>query len=238
MDSMGEMPMPGGWSMSMMWMRMPGQTWPGTAAAFLAMWVAMMAVMMLPPLTPMLWRYRAAAALAGKQHLLRLTAVVAGGYFFVWAVLGLIVFLLGSEFAGLALQRPAVARAVPLLAGLVVLAGSALQFTRWKAQRLVRCQETPLCDCQSEAGNLSAWRYGLRIGLRCSYCCAGFTAILLATGVMDLRAMAVVTAAIGLERLSPVGERVARATGALGVAAGLLMIIGTIPASILAPEVF
>jgi hypothetical protein len=26
---MGEMPMPGGWTMSMGWMRMPGQTWPG-----------------------------------------------------------------------------------------------------------------------------------------------------------------------------------------------------------------
>lgn len=29
MSSMGEMPMPGGWSMSMMWMPMPRQTWPG-----------------------------------------------------------------------------------------------------------------------------------------------------------------------------------------------------------------
>jgi hypothetical protein len=29
MSAMGEMPMPGGWTMSMAWMRMPGQTWPG-----------------------------------------------------------------------------------------------------------------------------------------------------------------------------------------------------------------
>jgi hypothetical protein len=38
---MGEMPMPGGWTMSMAWMRMPrqtsGQTWPGVAASFLGM---------------------------------------------------------------------------------------------------------------------------------------------------------------------------------------------------------
>ena len=32
--------------------------------------------------------------------------------------------------------------------------------------------------------------------LHCSYCCAGLTAILLVIGVMDLRAMAVVTATI------------------------------------------
>jgi hypothetical protein len=42
------MPMPGGWTMSMAWMRMPGQTWPGAAASFLGMWVVMMVAMMLP----------------------------------------------------------------------------------------------------------------------------------------------------------------------------------------------
>ena len=50
MPPMGEMPMPGGWTMSMAWMRMPGQTWPGAAASFLGMWVAMMVAMMLPSL--------------------------------------------------------------------------------------------------------------------------------------------------------------------------------------------
>src|SRR5476651_2625981 len=54
MSPMGEMPMPGGWTMSMAWMRMPGQTWPGAAASFLGMWVVMMAAMMLPSLAPML----------------------------------------------------------------------------------------------------------------------------------------------------------------------------------------
>src|SRR5207302_5508750 len=48
MSAMGEMPMPGGWTMSMAWMRMPGQTWSGAAASFLGMWVVMMVAMMLP----------------------------------------------------------------------------------------------------------------------------------------------------------------------------------------------
>jgi hypothetical protein len=39
MSAMGGMPMPGGWTMSMAWMRMPGQTWPGAAASFVGMWV-------------------------------------------------------------------------------------------------------------------------------------------------------------------------------------------------------
>ena len=41
---------------------------------------------------------------------------------------------------------------------------------------------------------------------------------------MDLRAMAAVTAAITVERLAPAAERVARATEAVAVGAGLLLI--------------
>src|SRR5215204_4026481 len=52
MAGMGEMPMPGGWSMWMVWMRLPGQTWPGAALAFVGMWVVMTAAMMLPSLVP------------------------------------------------------------------------------------------------------------------------------------------------------------------------------------------
>jgi predicted metal-binding membrane protein len=70
----------------------------------------------------------------------------------------------------------------------------------------------------------TAWRHGLRLGLHCSYCAAGLTAILLVLGVMELRAMAVVGAAITIERLAPAGERVARAIGAVVVGAGLLLI--------------
>src|SRR5882672_1598107 len=66
MSAMDEMPMPGGWTMSMAWMRMPGQTWLGAAASFLGMWVVMMVAMMLPSLVPMLWRYRQAVGRTGE----------------------------------------------------------------------------------------------------------------------------------------------------------------------------
>ena len=41
---------------------------------------------------------------------------------------------------------------------------------------------------------------------------------------MDLRAKAVVVAAITIERLAPAGEQVARATGFIAVAVGLFLI--------------
>jgi predicted metal-binding membrane protein len=49
------------------------------------------------------------------------------------------------------------------------------------------------------------------------------TAILLVIGVMDLRAIAVVTAAITVERVAP-RERVARAIGAVVVGARVFLI--------------
>ncbi|MFP3567073.1 DUF2182 domain-containing protein [Paraburkholderia sp. SIMBA_030] len=224
MSAMGGMPMPGGWTMSMAWMRMCGQTWPGVAASFLGMWIVMMAAMMLPSLTPMLWRYRRAVGRKGETRLGRLTVLVGVGYFVVWTAFGLAAFALGAALATLEMQVPALARAVPVAAGVVVLIGGALQFTAWKAHHLACCQAAPGCGRTLQADAGSAWRHGLRLGVHCSYCCAGLTAILLVVGMMDLRAMALVTAAITVERLAPAGERVARAIGVVVVGAGMFMI--------------
>lgn len=212
MSAMGAMPMPGGWTLSMAWTRMCGQTWAGAAASFLGMWVVMMAVMMLPSLAPVLWRVTARPEL--------FYAVAGIAYFCVWAMLGLAVFAPGAALAALAMHWPALARAMPMLAGVVVLCAGALQFTAWKARQLACCRYAPAMPADTGA----AWRYGLRLGLHCSYCCAGLTASLLAVGVMDLRVMAAVTAAITAERLAPAGARVAKGIGVVTVNAGVLLI--------------
>src|SRR5213596_1199369 len=225
MSAMGEMPMPGGWTMSMAWMRMPGQTWPGAAVSFLGMWVVMMVAMMLPSLVPMLWRYREAVGRTRETRIGWLTAVVGTGYFFVWTVFGMAAFPLGVALAAVEMQQPALARAVPIVVGVVVLIAGALQFTAWKVRHLAYCREAPGRGRTLPADAGTAWRHGLRLGLHCSQCCAGLMAVLLVIGVMDLRAMAVVAAAITAERLAPAGERVARATGAAVVGAGLFLIV-------------
>src|SRR5712692_4569124 len=119
MSAMGEMPMPGGWTMSMAWMRMPRQTWPGAAASFLGMWVVMMAAMMLPSLVPMLWRYRQAVGWRGESRLGRLTLLAGLGYFFVWTLFGLAVFPLGVVLAAVEMEQPALARVAPVAVGVV-----------------------------------------------------------------------------------------------------------------------
>jgi predicted metal-binding membrane protein len=224
MSAMGEMPMPGGWTMSMVWMRMPGQTSLGAAASFLGMWIVMMVAMMLPSLVPMLGRYRHAVGGTGETRLGRPTAIVGVGYFAVWTVLGMVAFPLGVALAEVEMQQPGLARAVPLAVGVVVLVAGALQFTEWKTRHLAGCRDSPAHGHALPADAGTAWRHGMRLGLQCIQCCAGLMAILLVIGLMDLRAMAVVAAAITVERLAPAGERVARATGAVIVGAGLFLI--------------
>lgn len=220
MAEMGGMSMPGGWTMSMAWMRMPGQSWASAGASFLGMWMVMMIAMMLPSLMPMLSRYRRAVSGAGLG---RLTMVVGAGYFFVWTLLGLIAFPVGVTIANAAMQMPALARVVPVAIGAIVMIAGALQFTPWKARHLACCRHSSVCARSLRPDTRTAWRHGVRLGIHCTHCCAGLTVILLVVGVMDLRVMAAATAAITLERLAPAGQRIARTIGILLIGLGSWM---------------
>lgn len=224
MSAMSEVPMPGGWTLSAAWMRVPGQTWPGTAASFLGMWVVMMMAMMLPSLVPILWRYRRAIGAAGEIRLGPLTTLVGVAYFFVWSVFGMAAFSLGVALVAVEIRWSALARAVPITAGVVVLVAGAFQFSAWKARQIACCREAPGPGRTLPADASTAWRHGLRRGLHCSHCCANLMMILLVFGVMDLRAMTVMMAAITVERLAPAGERVARTVGAVMLGVGLFLI--------------
>ena len=224
MSAMRGMAMPGGWTMSMVWMRMPGQTWPAAAASFIGMWVVMMIAMMLPSLAPTLWRYGQAAGSTGETRKAWLTTAAGAGYFFVWALFGAAIYPLGVALAEVEMRQPMLARAVPIAAGVVVLIAGALQFTPFKAHHLGCCRVAPGRGRELPADGATAWRHGMGLGLHCGYCCAGFTAVLLAAGVMDLRAMALVTAGITVERAVPSARPVTHAIGAVLMVAGLLLI--------------
>ncbi|MBN3751340.1 DUF2182 domain-containing protein [Paraburkholderia sp. Tr-20389] len=217
MSTIPELPMTGGWSLSMTWAPMCGQKWPRIAVSFVGMWIVMMAAMMLPSLAPVLWRYHEALGSTGRPRAYRLTVLAGMGYFAVWAVLGAIVFALGFVFTMLAMQWPLLSRAVPLAGSLVVLLAGGLQFSGWKVRYLTCSQGVSLCR------EGSACMHGARLGIHCIVCCAGLTAVLLVNGMMDLRTMTLVTLAITAERLAPAPERVAHAIGVVIVVIGLSM---------------
>jgi predicted metal-binding membrane protein len=220
MSSMPGMTMPGGWTMSMAWMRMPGQSWPGAAATFLGMWAVMMIAMMLPVLSPMLWRYRQSLPLqAGNARRDRLVLIAAAGYFGVWILTGVAAWPLGIALAAAEMQWPLLSKAVPVAGGLVIVLAGALQLTGWKARQLDCCRGSfPRPQVVPDARD--AWHLGIRLGLDCCRCCAPLTAVLFVAGVMDLRIMALVTMAIAAERLLPGGPLIARTIGLALLASG------------------
>ena len=218
------MPMPGAELVSMMWTRMPDQSWPGAAASFVGMWVAMLLPMMLPAVAPVLWRHRQAAAVSGATSPGARTAIAGAGYASVWALLGVAVFPLGASVAELVMAEPALRHALPIAVGFVVVIAGAIQLTSWKARRLACCRQESRCHALRQAGAGDAWRDGTRLGLRCIACCGNLMLIPLVIGVMDMSVMAAVGAAIAVERLAPRGERVARVTGVMIVATGALLV--------------
>lgn len=230
MAAMGGLPMPGGGTLSMAWMAMCGQTWAGVAASFAGMWIAMTVTMMLPSLLPVLWRCHRALDDTRPPGIV---ALVGAGYFAVWTACGIVAFAGGVALTSLVMRVPGLVRAVPALltvpampvsTGIVMLLVGVLQFSTWKARHLGRCRARAAHGCALPADRVDAWRHGLRLGRHCCCCCANLTLLLLAFGMMDLRAMALVTLAITGERVTRNGERVARMTGAVLVGAGMLLI--------------
>lgn len=220
----GGTPMPGGWTLSMAWMRMPGQTWFGAAAAFVGMWEVMMMAMMLPALVPVLSSYRRSVRDHTETRVGGLTALAGAAYFSVWAVYGSVAYALGVGLTAAAMRWSTLARYVPVATGVILLVAGCLQLTDWKARQLGRCWEALACGPSEPPGARRIWRHGLQLGVRCALCCSGFMILLLVTGMMNLGAMALVAVAITLERLAPRPERVARAAGAIVIAAGALLV--------------
>ena len=222
-----EMAMPGGWTMSMAWMPMPGETRLAAAAGFLAMWVAMMGAMMIPSLVPTLTRDRPAlespgpapdrlAALGGAGR-----AGAGAGYFAVWAVMGAGVYVVGTAVAAAELRWPTLAPTIPIARGVVLVAAGWVQLTPWKARHLACCRE----GRPGAARPGAAWRRGISLGVDCVLCCVPFMTLLVVTGMMNLAMIALTALAITVERVAREPALVVRLAGVLVIGAGALEIV-------------
>jgi predicted metal-binding membrane protein len=207
-------------------MSMAHESWYHAAAGYLGMWMAMMLPMMLPSLIPMLARYRRSLRGVGGIRLRGVMLVAAVGYFAVWAALGLAAYAAGAGLMAIELRWTTVVRWLPIATGVVLLAAASVQFTSWKASQLAHCREGGTCCPMPVPTAPGALRDGVELGVRCSLCCGSLMLPLLAVGMMNLIAMAAVTAAITAERLAPRPERVARMAGVVMLALGAVMIAG------------
>jgi predicted metal-binding membrane protein len=222
----GAMAMPGGWTMSMMWMPMRGETLIGAGLSFALMWVAMMVAMMLPSTLPMILIFRRACAFRGEKRLGLSTSLLAAGYFAVWLAFGIIAYALGSVIGRAAVASQAFSRFIPLASGVALFAAGAYQLTPWKMACLKHCRD-PLHIIAEHLGRGSsgALALGAHHGAYCAACCWALMVIQLVLGVMSLPLMVLIAVVIALEKLIARGELVARLAGAAAIAGGLFLVV-------------
>jgi predicted metal-binding membrane protein len=221
----GGMRMPGGWTMSMMWMRMPGQGWLAAGAVFAAMWLAMMVAMMLPSTFPLLAIYRRAAIFRGDAHAGRNTWLLAAGYFFVWLLFGVVAYALGVTLARATMHSLALSHAIPFLAGGALVVAGVYQLTPWKSACLSHCRDPLLLVANHlHGGGSGALRLGLHHGLFCAGCCWALMLMQLTVGVMSVPMMAAVAVVIAVEKLWVRGPLVAKVSGVASIVAGVALV--------------
>lgn len=208
----GGMGMAGGWTMSMAWMRVPGQSWAVSASMFLLMWLAMMVAMMLPSALPTFLKTR-----RPWDSL----CYMATGYFAIWLAAGIAIYLPGVVLATVSMQSESISRAFPLLLGASLIAAGAFQFTRWKMTHLLRCRSRFGCAVSCPQSETS-FRLGCKQGVACCVCCASPMVILLALGMMNAIVMISIAIVIAAEKLLPRPEIVARFVGFAAIVLGIM----------------
>lgn len=222
----GVMAMPGGWSMSMIWMRMPGQSWLAAAAMFVWMWLAMMVVMMLPSALPMFTAFHRSAVARGIGLAGIKTAMVVSGYFAVWTAIGIVAYAAGIVATQAAMKWTKLSLAAPALAGVALVLAGLFQWSRWKKAGLSRCRAFDVCAMPETHGNpWTAMRRGFREGIDCGICCSGLMIVMLVLGAMNPVVMIAVAIVIALEKFASKPQPVVRLTGLLVILTGIGLIL-------------
>ncbi len=210
---------------------MPGTPAPDWSAATIggtaAMWLLMMAAMMLPAMAPMLAVYTGLAAREDHGAALALrVALLALGYFLLWAV-----FSVAAALGQLALRESAYftmggTLATPLAAGVLLTIAGAWQFTPVKDLCLRHCRH-PLHYLMQHwrEGTRGAFPLGARHGVYCFGCCVAFMGLMFVFGAMNVLWMAAIAAYFLAEKILPRERLWTRASGALLLAAGAAMLM-------------
>jgi predicted metal-binding membrane protein len=188
-------------------------------AAFLIAWVAMMAAMMLPAVLPVVGGYVRAAAGNAVPGI----AFVAG-YLAVWSVVGLPAFVASTHLNPVLHSCPWVGR----VAGAVAVVAGLHQLTPLKAACLRHCRRSmPLSARPSNHLNSPARALlaGGRYGIYCLGSCWMLMVVLIAFGTMQLAWMLVLAVIIWLEKVAPFGDQLRRATAAVLVVLGVVLLV-------------
>jgi len=202
-----------------------GLTMGVSAPLFLVIWVVMMIAMMFPAAVPMVQMLQRIAVSRTSQGQASVPAwVFVVGYLVIWALFGLLAYLAATLVDRAANQSMWLMGNGARLGGLVLVLAGIYQLTPLKRACLSKCR-SPISFLLTSwhDGYGGAFRMGLEHGSFCLGCCWAMMVVLFVVGVMSLPWMALLTAAIFVEK-NVRFERVT--TGALAtffVAAGVTL---------------
>jgi hypothetical protein len=186
--------MPGGWTMSALWLPMCGQSWLAAMAGFARMWALTMVPMMLPLAVAPLRRYRATLDGTGRWRPFLLTVAAGLAWAAAWMASGAPLYLVGTAVAQALPGLPALARMMPVMAAAAGVAGAGWHVASW-------CRR-PLHAPRVEPGPpvcAAALLHGVRLGGHCVRRCAGLSVALLAAGIMETGTMVCAIAVVAVE---------------------------------------
>jgi predicted metal-binding membrane protein len=199
-------------------------TLPAWAALllFLVAWQSMIAAMMLPSSLPLV-RMFAATSREHERPGREMTAFL-GGYFVIWTVFGAAAFVGDYVLHQIVDATPWLEARPWLIAGTVLAAAGAFQFSPMKERCLEECRHPGayLLRFYRGGGTTGAYRLGRGHGLFCVGCCWALMLVGFAAGVANLWWMVTLTALMYFEKVRPGG---ARSTSLTGVAIFVLAFI-------------
>ncbi len=194
------------------------------ALLFLAVWVVMMVAMMFPTAAPMILifaRVHADRQRQGKPFVP--TGIFVGAYLLTWTLFGVLAYFAALGAEKLAGRSAWVMDNVALLGGVVLIAAGLYQLSPLKHVCLSKCRSPMQFVLHHwRSGYSGAFRMGIEHGAYCLGCCWLMFVILFPLGIMNLVAMALVTALIFAEKSLSLGRRMS------WIAAGILIIYGAL----------
>ena len=193
--------------------------------ALVVMWAVMMVAMMTPAAAPMLLTFAAVHRRRTDQGGPGVpTSIFALGYLLIWTVFSAVAAAGQVALHARALLSPEMAAAGPVLAGALLVAAGAFQWTPLKRACLSACR-SPLSFLMSHwrEGGAGSLLMGLQHGLYCLGCCWALMGLLFVAGVMNLVWVAGIALIVLIEKVAPRGDVFARLTGVVLAAAGVVL---------------
>lgn len=224
----GQGSMPGMPNMGGMPMGEPVRPDPGVRlAAYLGMWTAMMAAMMLPAAAPMILVFGTVNRTKRERGGTFVpTWVFVAGYLAVWVGFGAVAWAVGDLAEAIARAYPMVGALGPRVAAGAMIAAGLYQLTPLKQRCLSHCR-SPLSFLTHHwrPGASGAWRMGLDHGVYCVGCCWVLFVLLVVVGLTSLPWMGLITLIVCAEKLLPYGRLVTFGVAGLLVVLGMLALI-------------